>query len=62
LCMSIPNSPSYSYLGGNAPGFNGSDLIRESSYNVVSVVIQYRLGIFGTVHLGSLELPSSILS
>jgi len=37
------------YVLGNATvyGTNGNDLIRKSGGNVVVVVIQYRLGLFG---------------
>jgi carboxylesterase type B len=35
------------YIAGSAVGFNGNDLIRESGGDVVAVVIQYRLGVFG---------------
>ncbi|KAJ7587028.1 Alpha/Beta hydrolase protein, partial [Mycena floridula] len=35
------------YLAGDATTFHGSDLILESNYGVVTVVIQYRLGVFG---------------
>ena len=35
------------YIFGNASQYAGNDLIRESGGNVVVVVIQYRLGLFG---------------
>ncbi|KAJ7587111.1 Alpha/Beta hydrolase protein [Mycena floridula] len=35
------------YTVGSALLFQGSDLVRESNYGVVAVVIQYRLGVFG---------------
>lgn len=35
------------YIAGSANGFNGIDLIRESSGGLVVVIIQYRLGLFG---------------
>jgi carboxylesterase type B len=35
------------YIAGSAVGFSGNDLIRESGGDVVAVVIQYRLGVFG---------------
>ncbi|KAF8886048.1 Alpha/Beta hydrolase protein [Gymnopilus junonius] len=35
------------YVAGSASQFDGNDLIRESGEEVVAVVIQYRLGVFG---------------
>ncbi|KAH9481796.1 putative secreted lipase [Psilocybe cubensis] len=35
------------YIEGSASGFDGNDLIRASGENVIAVVIQYRLGVFG---------------
>ncbi|KAJ4480186.1 Alpha/Beta hydrolase protein [Lentinula aciculospora] len=35
------------YAGGNGSSFHGSDLLQEASNEVVAVVIQYRLGLFG---------------
>ncbi|KAJ3990189.1 alpha/beta-hydrolase [Lentinula detonsa] len=35
------------YLGGSADMYPGSDLIRESNNEIVLVIIQYRLGVFG---------------
>ncbi|KAL4259478.1 Carboxylic ester hydrolase, partial [Pleurotus pulmonarius] len=35
------------YVAGGAGSFNGGDLVRESKNGVVTVIIQYRLGIFG---------------
>ncbi|KAF5327175.1 hypothetical protein D9619_004625 [Psilocybe cf. subviscida] len=35
------------YIRLSAVGFNGDDLIREAGGEVVAVVIQYRLGVFG---------------
>ncbi|PPQ73249.1 hypothetical protein CVT26_015059 [Gymnopilus dilepis] len=35
------------YVSGSSVGYDGDDLIRESGNDVVVVVIQYRLGIFG---------------
>ncbi|KAI3615392.1 cephalosporin esterase [Moniliophthora roreri] len=35
------------YVSGDAIGFHGSDLIKESDNGVVAVLIQYRLGLFG---------------
>ncbi|KAF8801565.1 alpha/beta-hydrolase [Phlegmacium glaucopus] len=35
------------YIAGSASQFNGNDLIREASGDVVAVIIQYRLGVFG---------------
>ncbi|KAH7908532.1 Alpha/Beta hydrolase protein [Hygrophoropsis aurantiaca] len=35
------------YIAGAASGFNGADLIVDSNYNVITVLIQYRLGLFG---------------
>jgi len=50
----IPSSSIFShcsggYVVGNATvyGTNGNDLIRKSGGNVVVVIIQYRLGLFG---------------
>lgn len=34
-------------MAGGAGSFNGGDLVRESKNGVVTVIIQYRLGIFG---------------
>ncbi|KAJ3841175.1 Alpha/Beta hydrolase protein [Lentinula raphanica] len=35
------------YAGGNGAEFHGSDLLQEANNEVVAVVIQYRLGLFG---------------
>ncbi|KAJ7848812.1 alpha beta-hydrolase [Mycena olivaceomarginata] len=35
------------YTGGQAAGYNGEDIIRQSNNGIVVVVIQYRLGLFG---------------
>ncbi|KAJ7266216.1 alpha beta-hydrolase [Mycena rebaudengoi] len=35
------------YIGGQADGYNGEDIIRQSNNGIVVVVIQYRLGLFG---------------
>jgi len=35
------------YVGGNEASFFGSDLLQEANNEVISVVIQYRLGMFG---------------
>ncbi|KAG2751792.1 alpha/beta-hydrolase [Suillus brevipes Sb2] len=35
------------YIEGAASTFNGADLIKESNYGVVTVLVQYRLGLFG---------------
>ena len=35
------------YIGGQANWYNGEYLVTESAYGVISVVIQYRLGLFG---------------
>ncbi|KIJ62991.1 hypothetical protein HYDPIDRAFT_93630 [Hydnomerulius pinastri MD-312] len=35
------------YVSGYAANYDGTDLIKNSGYGVVSVVIQYRLGLFG---------------
>lgn len=35
------------YTAGNASGETVQDLVKESDYQVVSVSIQYRLGLFG---------------
>ncbi|TFY61377.1 hypothetical protein EVJ58_g4549 [Rhodofomes roseus] len=35
------------YISGAASDFTGQDLIKESDYGVVVVIIQYRLGVFG---------------
>ena len=35
------------YVGGSASSFDGNDLVRESGEEVIAVVIQYRLGVFG---------------
>ncbi|KAG1846487.1 Alpha/Beta hydrolase protein [Suillus tomentosus] len=35
------------YLIGGASPFNGADLIIDSNYGVITVLIQYRLGLFG---------------
>ena len=37
----------YRYVEGGAVTFSGQDLIKESDYGVVAVIIQYRLGVFG---------------
>ena len=38
----------YSYDSGSAAIFNGADLVADSLNTVIAVVIQYRLGAFGT--------------
>jgi len=38
----------YSYELGYAAQYNGSDLVADSSNTVIVVIIQYRLGAFGT--------------
>ncbi|KAF8193189.1 Alpha/Beta hydrolase protein [Mycena galopus ATCC 62051] len=35
------------YISGQADGYNGEDIIRQSNNGIVVVVIQYRLGLFG---------------
>ncbi|KAJ3743975.1 Alpha/Beta hydrolase protein [Lentinula detonsa] len=35
------------YVAGNASQFHGSDLLQEANNEVIAVVIQYRLGLFG---------------
>jgi hypothetical protein len=35
------------YIQGSANLYNGADLILDSNYGVITVVIQYRLGLFG---------------
>jgi carboxylesterase type B len=35
------------YIGGAASSYNGADLIKESNHGVVTVLVQYRLGLFG---------------
>jgi len=35
------------YILGSANLYNGADLIINSNYGVITVVIQYRLGLFG---------------
>ena len=35
------------YISGAALQYDGADLLRESNNNVVTVIIQYRLGLFG---------------
>ncbi|EPT00684.1 hypothetical protein FOMPIDRAFT_150510 [Fomitopsis schrenkii] len=35
------------YLGGQASAYTGQDIVKESDYGVVTVIIQYRLGVFG---------------
>ncbi|KZT64879.1 alpha/beta-hydrolase [Daedalea quercina L-15889] len=35
------------YIAGAASTFTGQDIIKESDYSVVTVIIQYRLGLFG---------------
>lgn len=35
------------YLAGSASLFNGDDLINDADGEVVVVVVQYRLGVFG---------------
>lgn len=42
------------YLIGGASPFNGADLIIDSNYGVITVLIQYRLGLFGVFLLSSL--------
>ena len=51
LYLSVDTSVSYlrihRYVEGGAITFSGQDLIKESDYGVVAVIIQYRLGVFG---------------
>ncbi|KAG1758247.1 Alpha/Beta hydrolase protein [Suillus occidentalis] len=35
------------YISGSASLYNGAELVVESNYGVISVVLQYRLGLFG---------------
>ncbi|KAH7920072.1 alpha/beta-hydrolase [Leucogyrophana mollusca] len=37
------------YIAGAASSFNGADLIVDANYGVVTVLIQYRLGVFGVL-------------
>ena len=37
----------HSYLAGQASSYTGQDIIKESDFGVVTVIIQYRLGVFG---------------
>ncbi|KAJ7818652.1 Alpha/Beta hydrolase protein [Mycena leptocephala] len=39
--------PRWHYILGSASQYNGADLVQESNREVVVVVIQYRLGLFG---------------
>ena len=41
----------FSYQTGNGSTFDGGDLVQEAGNGIVSVVIQYRLGLFGTHRL-----------
>ena len=36
-----------SYISGGADQYLGSDLLREANNEIVAVIIQYRLGLFG---------------
>ncbi|KAG2063071.1 alpha/beta-hydrolase, partial [Suillus decipiens] len=38
---------SYTYISGAASFYDGADLIMESNHGVITVVLQYRLGLFG---------------
>ena len=42
-----------SYVSGMALGSDGGDLIREAGGGVVAVTIEYRLGVFGALHLSA---------
>ena len=35
------------YLAGQATSYTGQDIVKESDYSVITVIIQYRLGVFG---------------
>jgi carboxylesterase type B len=35
------------YVAGAASEYNGANLITESNHGVVTVLVQYRLGLFG---------------
>lgn len=52
---SITKNCDYRYAGGNAQ-MDGTDLIKDAGGDVVAVLIQYRLGVFGKQVLYSLKL------
>lgn len=41
------NLSSYRYIAGAAKDYDGADLVRASNNGVITVVMQYRLGLFG---------------
>ena len=43
----ITSDTNDSYIAGAASSFSGEDIIKESGYGVITVIIQYRLGVFG---------------
>ncbi|EIN14592.1 alpha/beta-hydrolase [Punctularia strigosozonata HHB-11173 SS5] len=47
------------YIAGAASSFSGEDLIRESGFGIVAVIIQYRLGVFGKCFLPGSEVKSN---
>lgn len=44
-------APLLRYASGNGSMYDGSQLVRESNNQIIAVVVQYRLGLFGTIPL-----------
>lgn len=47
LASNTQSSHSFRYVLGNSAN-DGGDLVRDGNGGVISVIIQYRLGVFGT--------------
>lgn len=48
MLANLADTSNPSYIEGGADSFAGSDLMREANNEIVAVIIQYRLGLFGT--------------
>jgi hypothetical protein len=60
LCVKVTfdklvDMPSVTGLLGSASQYDGADLVQESNNQVVAVVVQYRLGLFGKHSFGTSE-------
>ncbi len=48
LCLQTPTKACHRYAEFSSSGFGGVDLVHDALYGAITVVIQYRLGVFGS--------------